>query len=471
MAEGDDEFEYDDMFGEVPEPKEEGSLGSRAFGVDSKGRPTGSAAFGGGDLKHPLRGALLFGNDPEGKPRGSEAVGGPDVDDPLRGALLFGNDPQGEPRGAEAFGSPETAAPLKGALLFGNDPKGEPRGSEAFGNSDPAFQFRGSAAVGAPQLLPEKLFKDEIGYDFGGTMLSLDEGSIAGIRKNANDSLRQRVLNLLHRYCGCEVEKLRSGLNEHSIPWGRLKRDTTLDRKLADELRTNYQKAPGSVLGIGHVRDVLEVTERMHTFDIHCDWDLSPLQLSILRRGQPHAYAQSAWHKEHAFLVFRDLEKQIISYVDLLYPRKRQQKARVRTCRGQMVGAVQLKNPAADAMLEMQDPARMEAVVLNAQGEVMFRVLEQRASKDYFRASLLAATSDEVVGKIEDRLAGGKIRTHVEVDLPLPSALVWGFAAIFADLARLRRRGWPNLPETEPPPEIETIEQALGPRKRRKPRF
>ena len=220
-----------------PPPK----VGSESFGHDSEGRPTGSEAFGGFEPRAPLKGALLIGNDPQGKPTGADAFGGSEPEAPLKGALLFGNDPHGNPTGAEAFGGSEQKTPLKGALLFGNDPRGAPSGSEAFGGNDPALAFRGAEAFGAAQLVVDKLAKDEMGYDFAGVMLKAEDSGIAGIKKDPRDRVRERVLKVLGRRLKCEPQRLRHGLGEDSIPWGRLRRDGELDRLLAEDLRKLYR--------------------------------------------------------------------------------------------------------------------------------------------------------------------------------------------------------------------------------------
>jgi hypothetical protein len=147
----------------------------------------------------PLVGSEAVGGTADDSPVGSEAVGGKDRSAPLRGALLFGNDPRGNPTGSEAVGGGDEVAPLRGALLFGNDPRGNPTGSAAFGGGDEAIVHRGSAAIGAPQLVPERLHRDSIGYDFVGRLLRVDESSLAGIRKDPQDRLRQRLLEALGR--------------------------------------------------------------------------------------------------------------------------------------------------------------------------------------------------------------------------------------------------------------------------------
>ncbi|MEO0815412.1 MAG: hypothetical protein AAFY60_21315, partial [Myxococcota bacterium] len=229
------------------------SVGSEAFGSDADGRPTGSAAFGEGDAEFPLRGALLFGNDPEGQPRGSESIGADTEDAPLRGALLFGNDPTGGPRGSESFGGDDSSFPLRGALLFGNDPLGGPRGSEAFGAASLHTPEVGSAALGAAQLVPERITKDPIGYDFKGALLRPDDSTLAGFRKDPLDRIRKRIVDILERRCAIKADDLRHGLGEDALPWGRMRRDEDLDRPLAELMRLWWKKAPGAVLGICHL--------------------------------------------------------------------------------------------------------------------------------------------------------------------------------------------------------------------------
>jgi hypothetical protein len=445
-------------------------LGSEAFGHDADGRPTGADAFGGFEPKLPLKGALLFGNDPSGKPTGAEAFGGNDPDAPLKGALLFGNDPKGNPTGADAFGGSEESAPLKGALLFGNDPKGASTGAEAFGGSDPTLSYRGAEAFGAPQLVPERLAKDEIGYDFVGVLLRAEDSGIAGIRKDPRDRVRDRVLKLLGRRLACEGARLRHGLSEDSLPWGRLKRDRDLDRQLAEALRRLYEKAPGEVLGIGHVRDLLESTERMHSFELACEWDTTPMQLAVLWRGRRVAYAASALHKEHSFLIFKSSADELLAYVDTLVPRLGEQTARIRGPKGEEIATVALVTPGPADEVSAADPQRLEVVVRDAQGRVAFEVAEERATPSFFLATLSVPTAAEPVGKIEDRLSGGKVRAVIEIDLRIPRIIAWGVAAVLADLSRLRRSGWPEgavRSKQTSEPAVESIEAALGPRRPR----
>lgn len=453
-------------------------VGSDAFGKDSKGAHTGSAAFGEGDASHPLRGALLFGNDPKGAPRGSESFGGADAPIPLRGALLFGNDPKGAPRGSEAFGGSDTAMPLRGALLFGNDPKGDPRGSESFGN-DPNVAT-GSASFGASQLVPDRLFKDDITYDFGGVLLAVDTEGLAGIRKDPRDRIRERVLAVLDRRIHVAADKLRHGLTENSIPWGRLKRDDGMDKQLIERLRDWWKVAPGHVLGVGQTRDVLESMERMHTFEMRCEWDSHPVRLSVLESGgsfatgigggsggEPVAYAEGMIHKTHEFLAFRTPEKQIFAYVDMVVPRDNKQTARIRNADGTLVGTFELTTPAIGETAEGKR-VQLKGTLRDAKERVAFRLVEERSSPKSFLANLLAPETDDKVGRIEDKLSGGKIRTVIEVDLAIPRLLTWAVGALMADLSRLRRAGWPDVPSASTEEEqIESIEDALGPRRRR----
>lgn len=440
--------------------------GSEAFGQHPRGLPTGSQAFGEADAANPLRGALLFGNDPHGAPRGSEAFGGTDSAMPLRGALLFGNDPQGAPRGSESFGGSDAQMPLRGALLFGNDPQGGPRGSEAFGNDNQLLT--GSLAFGASQLVPERLFKDAITYDFAGVLLAVDTEGLAGIRKDPRDRLRERVLAILERRLGVKADRLRHGLNENSIPWGRFKRGEPLDKKLTELLRAWWAVAPGNVLGVGHARDLLENSERMHSFELRCDWDARPVRLSVLpaNGGAAVAYADGTIHKQSEFLVFRTPEKLIFAYVDMVEPRKNAQTARVRNADGSLVGTFELTTPAV-AETVTGKRVQLKGVLRDAQGRVGFRLEEERSSPRSFLAHLLAPEGDERVGRIEDKLQSGGIRTLIEVDVAIPRLLTWAVGALMADLARLRRAGWPDVPSSGPEEKVESIEEALGPRRPR----
>ncbi|MEE8408741.1 MAG: hypothetical protein V3T05_03970, partial [Myxococcota bacterium] len=355
------------------------------------------------------------------------------------------------------------AQPLRGAILFGNDPRGNPTGAEAFGTADDVLSFRGSEAIGAPQLVPEKLHKDQIGYDLGGRLMQIDEMSMAGIRKDPRDRLRGRVLAVLGRLLACEPDRLRHGLNEQAIPWGRLRRDRSLDKPLAEELRRWYRKAPGETLGIGHVRDLLEGSNRMHSFALHCEWDRAPMLLAVHRGDEIVAYGESAIHVQHNYFVFRDPHGKVLAYVDTLVPRRRDQTARVRTATGDVVATFALKSPGAGDEIGPGDhEARFKATINDAAGKPLFVLREERATERYFRAELLLPDSEEPIGSIEDRLRGGKIRTQVELDLVLPRALAWGLAAIAADLSRLRRRGWPDAGKESDEEQIESVEEALG---------
>jgi len=181
----------------------------------------------------------------------------------------------------------------------------------------------GSEAFGAAQLVPSRLRKDEIGYDFAGVLLTTDEASLAGVRKDPRNRDRERVLAVLCRRLGMVPDRLRHGLGEDAIPWGRLRYDHDLDRELATLLQQQYRRAPGEVLGIAQVRDVLEASERMHSFGIRANWDLAPVRLEIRRRDAPVGQAVSALHKAHAFFAFRDLEGKLVAYADALAPQRR----------------------------------------------------------------------------------------------------------------------------------------------------
>lgn len=446
--------------------------GAAAFGQHPKGQPSGSEAFGGSDTDMPLRGALLFGNDPQGGARGSEAFGASDSAQPLRGALLFGNDPQGAPRGSESFGGSDTDNPLRGALLFGNDPKGAPRGALLFGN-DPEGQARGSEAFGAGQEVPDRLYKDPITYDFGGVLLTVATEGLAGIRKDPRDRVRERVLSVLTRRLAMEPERLRHGLGENAIPWGRLSRDTDLDKPLAELLRAWWKIAPGHLLGVGQTRDLLEGSERMHTFELRCEWDSRPVRLTVLQpdgtgKETAVAYAEVALHKQHEFFIFRTPEKMVFAYVDQVTPRKNAQTARIRNADGTLVGTFELTTPSTTDSVEEGARVRLKGVLKDAADRIAFKLEEERAAPKTFLANLTLADGTTKVGRIEDKLSGGKIRTLIEVDVPMPRLLTWAVGALMADLARLRRTGWPDAPSGPVEDEnVETVEQALGPRRRR----
>ncbi len=498
-------------------------VGSAAVGSDASENPVGAEAVGGEDHETPLRGALVFGNDPEGKPRGSEAFGGDDPSDPLKGALLFGNDPEGDPRGAEAFGGADKNQPLRGALRFGNDPQGEAAGSEVFGVATNALQFRGAQAFGARQLARERLARDVLGYDFGGVMLKPDEGSIAGVRKHPMDKQRQRVVRILERRLDMDIDRLRHGLGEHSIKWGRIKHDVEgfLDKELALDLRRNYSMAPGDVLGIAQVRALLEESSRMHTFSLTCAWTQRPITLSIHWADEIYAYGEMCLHKEHAFFRFKDWDGELLGYADTLRPQRADQVVRIRDIHGQSVGSFQLQSnvaltdadiaadgtPESEALkttelsvdhhisAEVDDASRannpkassstvpvhnsprsqrvhrklrFRAVVRDEHDKPILRMEEQVTSPALFKAVFKEFHSDVEVGRVVDKLADGRIVCALELEFQMPHVFAWALAAIVADLSRLRRAGWPEAPDYvhDEDQDIPSIDEALGAVKR-----
>jgi len=455
--------------------KPEPLLGSQAFGQDERGHTTGAGAFGSGPPgagETSPAGAQAFGQARSGGPTGAASIGGADEALPLRGALLVGNRPDGGPTGAVAFGGTEEKAPVKGALRFGNDPQGGPTGALAFGNPTTAMALLGAQAFGAPQLVPAKLYKDEIGYDFGATLLITDEASMAGVRKSPLDRLRKRILAVLERLLAMDVQRLRQGLDESSIKWGRLKDpDTTLDRELAVELRRWYRKAPGERLGIGHLRDLLEESERLHSFELICSWDRSPVTLSVLWGGEIVASAETRHHKEHTYFEFRDLEGTLLGYADTLVPRRGPQRARVRGVDGVTVGTLQLDTPGSTEELEQGKKPKIVATILDARDQPLFRLEEKQSTPKLFLAELKraqpgGAASDDLIGRLEDRPTEGNIKCSIELDISVPQVLAWALASIMADLARRTRDGWPEAPSEEEP-DLPSVEEALGPRKRR----
>ena len=275
------------------------------------------------------------------------------------------------------------------------------------------------------------------------------------------------MLSVLTRRLGVGPDKVRHGLGEHALPWGRLKRDDTLDTKLAELLREWWKVAPGNQLGVGQVLDLLESSDRMHNFELRCEWDTRPVRLTVLptRGGEPLAFAEGALQKNHEFFVFRTPDKLVFAYVDIVSPRRNAQTARIRDADGTLVGTFELTTPAVADTVEGKR-VQLKGVLRDADGRVAFRLVEERASSKSFLANLLLPDSDDKVGRIEDKLSGGKIRTMIEVDVGIPRLLVWAVASIMADLARLRREGWPDKPSDPEPEEIESIEQALGPRRR-----
>lgn len=441
-----------------PESPPPAHLGSEAFGNDPEGRPTGSAAFGESDEEFPLRGALTFGNDAKGRPLGSEMIGADTDDAPLRGALLFGNDAQGAPRGSEAFGGDDASIPLRGALLFGNDPAGAPRGSESFGAGTERFPHVGSAALGAPQLLPEKLSRDPIGYDFKGRLLRADDSSFAGIRRDPLDRIRERIVAILSRNCAIRVDDLRHGLNEDAIPWGRLRRDPELDGELARTLRRWWRKAPGEVLGICHVWEVLEDTQRMHTFELSSVADRAPRLYEVRWDDEVVARAVATLHKEHRFYTLKDADHRLLGYLDQLLPHRRDQVARLRSPAGESVGHFVLRSESGD------DPSAPTLVgtMFDANRSPLFRLLEKRSAEHIFLGEFFEPHSETPLGGIEDRLKERGVDTLVELDVKTPRSLAWAVAIVMADLARFRRAGWPQEP-LEVEESYESIEAALGP--------
>ncbi len=444
----------------------EPALGSEAFGAAHKG-PTGSAAVGGEDSEYPLRGAQSVGVDPAGGPTGSEAFGGAEPARPLKGAILVGNDPAGNPTGSEAVGGSEQAVPLKGAILIGNDPEGFGRGAAAFGTPDAHSPFRGAEAVGAPQLVPERLEKDVIGYDFQGVLLRVDHTSLAGARKDPADRVRGRVLAVLCRTLGCAPERLRHGLGEDAIPWGRLRRARALDRELANVLREAYQRAPNGVLGIGHVRDVLHTTERMHTVAISGPWDTPPLRLTLTSEGVPEAVAASAQHKEQRFFVMRNHAGEVLAYVDGLTPNPRHQGARVRDSKGELLATFVLQTTAARGAAPLGSWA---VEMLSPAGAPVCEIREQRAGPHELVAQVSSPGGEEVVGSVTERTKPGHVHVGVELDLKTPRVVAYAAGLLIAELARLRRQGGPATPPTPIKDEerVEDVETALGPRRRRR---
>lgn len=429
----------------------------------------------------PPAGALTFGNRADGGPAGAAAFGGGEPDAPLRGAVTFGNNAAGAATGARAFGTPDAAYPLRGALAVGNAAEARPTGAMAFGDGEAGFPLTGALAFGAPQGVPERLGKDSITYDFVGKLLRADDASLAGIRRDARDRTRERVLRVLQLRLGMEGSKLRSGLRPEAIPWGKLRRaPERWDRELAGQLRQWASRAPGGVLGVGHVQQLLEGTERLHTFALHCDWDVRPLKLDILRGETLVGVAESAIHKEQSFFAFKDANGVAVAYVDALVPNQGEQRARVRTAEGELVGSLQLERPAPGQGTEAAENRRFTAALRDSREAVLVRIHEQRATQRYFRAGLHAPVGPQSemaeVGLIEDKLVRGKIKTRIELDVRVPRMVAWAMAVVMADLARLRRSGWPGAPVAadvaEPQQEsVESVEAALGPRRRpRRPR-
>jgi hypothetical protein len=403
-----------------PKPSQPEPLtGTSAFGADPGGGPTGAQAVGAGDAAHPLRGALAFGNDPAGDPRGAQAVGGADSAHPLRGALQVGNDSEGSPRGAQAFGGQDVTQPLRGALAVGNDASGDPRGSVAVGGADAERPYRGTSAFGSGHGIEERLFKDAVGYDFGATLLIPDAASIAGVRKATSDGLRARVLSLLKSRLDLDRERLRHGLGEDSIKWGRLRDDPSLDRPLAEALRADYRRAPGEVLGIAQVRDVLERTHRMHTFRLSCPWELGTVTFEIEIAGQAVARAESRMHKDHAFFLLQDLRGRPLCYADRV--------------RGDSAPAPRILSITGEALatVALTTADRLRVSLLDERGRERLAGEEQHGPTDRFLLTFAEA------GKLADRL-GGAVHAEVQLDVHLAPVLAWAMACILVDLAHQR---------------------------------
>ncbi|MEO1175175.1 MAG: hypothetical protein AAFX94_24435, partial [Myxococcota bacterium] len=312
--------------------------------------------------------------------------------------------------------------------------------------------------MGAPQLVPERLTKDPIGYDFKAALLRADDTTFAGIRKDPLDQIRKRIVGILAARLSVDVDDLRHGLNERALPWGRLRRDPELDRPLAELMRAWWRKAPGEVLGICHLWELLEESERMHTFELRSTWDQAPRSLSVLWDGELVASCVATFHKAHQFYLMRDAKKNVLGYIDRVSPRRFAQAAKIRDVRGEPVGTFTLESPTVDA----EEVELFTGTMRDHEDRPVFRLEERRSHEHLFLADLYAPDTQRQIGVVDDRTKEKNIETLIELDAHLPRGLAWATATIMADLARFRRQGWPAA-EVAPEEEVESVEAVLGP--------
>lgn len=334
--------------------------------------------------------------------------------------------------------------------------------------SEPA-RYRPQATPALPTS-EDHLTKDGVGYDFCHPLMQYDPFSMGQIRRDPRDRQRQRCLAVLQRFLAVEPERLAHGLHGEVLPWKRLQQDELLTDHFptAVAIRQWARAAPRDRLGIGHTFDLLHRWGYLHSYTVSCDWDSQPFILSATTTGGAAvATVRAQLHKQTPYFAIEGPTGAVIGYVDALAPRRVEQEARVRSLEAERLGTVALARPMPE---ELDELALFEAELRRGpeqEQEVVAHLIEQSSSTQRFFAGFFDGERRTRVGFVDDQLEKGRVHITVELDLPLDPRLILGAITSFAELARLRKAGWPDRPEDEDEAYFEDIDQALGPRRNR----
>jgi hypothetical protein len=304
-------------------------------------------------------------------------------------------------------------------------------------------------------------------------LLKIDAYHTAQITRDQRDQSRLRILGILRRFLGMEDEHLRCGINAESIPWKKIEREESLapHYQTAIALREWSNVAARGRLGIGHVFELFHAWGYLHTLDVKCCWDRQPYHLDVAAlqtmpiSGKIERYTiDSKIFKQTAYYEICNQSGEVIGYVDALLPQNPEKNSRIRDRSAKLLGLIKLTRPGADS----GQISHFEAILRDGTDQATIAILkESGVSANRFFAKLFD-DDDNPIGFIDDRLEKGKIAIHCEFDRPIDRRILLGALTVFAELARLRKDGWPQKsvePEKTP---LTDIEKELGPRRRHK---
>jgi hypothetical protein len=230
-------------------------------------------------------------------------------------------------------------------------------------------------------------------------------------------------------------------------------------------LREWARIAPRERLGIDHVYRLLHRFGYMHTLEVFCNWDLQPFSLQASALGQPQANIKSCIFKQTPYFEIADSTGHVMAYIDAVIPKKIQQTARVRDGKAALIGSLSLSRPIADDRVT-ETPFEIE--IRRADEEQASILLkEQYVSQQRFLGTFYQAFDQTVVGSLEDKLERGKVKVICQMDLPIDERLLFGIVTNVAELARLRKRGWPDQGEEAVDEFFGDIESELGPSRKK----
>ena len=180
----------------------------------------------------------------------------------------------------------------------------------------------------------------------------------------------------------------------------------------------------------------------MHTFTLACPWEKGQINWDIQWQGESLGRASMCFHKKHVFFVCEDQEKKVLAYADTLSDNPGGHLARLRAIDGKVIGWLEQKRTS----LQEQDQTQEEAPNSNLGSrrwqyrndleQPLLDILEDKLGAKGFHASINDATSGDKVGVLTQGSKQGSLLTAIEIDVAMPTPLVWSIAAVVGERVR-----------------------------------